>query len=260
MKAASKAAFFHLICSLLVATLAAVVVFGFWYPTPYGELSGGLHLFWILVGVDVVCGPLLTLILFSPKKSRRELTLDMSLVALVQVAALAYGLHTAYQGRPLFLVHEVDRFRVIAMQDYLGEDVSKPLANLDASLKHSWFSGPITAGIRSPRDSKERQEVMLDSVTGGRDYSQRPEFYIPYDTAYSEKALARAKPLRAFLDKYPDTAAAAKDIAQRHNAELSTLKFLPVLHRQEWIAVLDAQAAILGFLPGDGFAVSVLKP
>lgn len=260
MKAAGKAAFFHLIGSLLVASFAAVVVFGFWYPTPYGELSGGLRLFLILVGVDVVCGPLLTLILFSPKKSRRELTLDMSLVVIVQLAALVYGLHTAFQGRPLYLVHELDRFRVIAMQDYLGEDVSEHLAKLDDALQPSWSSGPITVGIRDPRDRQERQEVMLDSVTGGRDYSQRPEFYIPYDSAYSEKALAQAKPLPAFVEKYPETAEAASEIAKDNQTEIASLRFLPVLHRQEWIAVLDQQARILGFLPGDGFAVPAAQP
>lgn len=260
LKAASKVAIGHLSGSLLVAALAATVVFGLWYPRPYGELSGGLQIFLILVGVDVVCGPLLTLVLFNPKKSMRELALDMSLVVLIQLAALAYGLFTTFQARPLFLVHEVDRFRVINFPDYLGVDVSKQLAALDAPLRPTWWSGPLTVGTREPLDDAEQQRVLKESVFGGRDYSQRPEFYVPYDRAYSEKALARAKPLKAFLDKYPDTAETAKKIAQRHNAELGALKFLPVLHRQEWIAVMDAQAAILGFLPGDGFAVTVSKP
>jgi hypothetical protein len=96
---------------------------------------------------------------------------------------------------------------------------------------------------------------MLDSVFGGRDYSQRPEFYIPYDSAYQPKALARARPLKAFTDHYPEAGAEAADLLRRGNVPLDQAKFLPVLHKQEWVAVMDAQARILGFLPGDGFSV-----
>lgn len=260
VKAATKAAFYHLLGSLLVAAAAAVIVFGFWYPHPYGQLSGGLRLFLILVGVDVVCGPLLTLILFNPKKRHREVFLDMSLVIMVQVAALAYGLHTAYQARPLFLVHEIDRFRVIGLQDYLSAGIDKDIAGLDSALRPSWRSGPLTVGIRAPRDSDERHKVMLDSVTGGRDYSQRPDFYIAYDEAYAAKVMARAKPLSAFVAQFPSTAQEVEELAERHQLNVDALFFLPVLHRQEWVAVLNAQGAILGFLPGDGFAVTATKP
>ena len=62
----------HLSLSLLVAALAAVVVFGVWYPYPYRDISGGRDLFLLIVGVDVVLGPLVTFTVFNPKKSRRE--------------------------------------------------------------------------------------------------------------------------------------------------------------------------------------------
>lgn len=255
MRAAAKAALFHFLGSILVATAAAVLVFLVWYPHPYGHLSGGGKLFLILVAVDVVCGPLLTFVLFNPKKPRRELVTDMSLVVLIQLAALAYGIHTMYQARPLFLVHEVDRFRVISLPDYNGEDVSRELSALAPDIRPRWTGGPVIVGIRSPVSNDERKEVMLDSVFGGRDYSQRPEFYIPYDSAYQPKALARAKPLKAFTDHYPEAGAEAADLLKRADVPLEQARFLPVLHKQEWVAVMDAQARIIGFLPGDGFSV-----
>lgn len=255
VKAAGKAAGLHLLGSLLVATLVAALVFGVWYPHPYGLLSGGLHLFLILVGVDVVCGPLLTLVLFNPAKPHRELVTDMGLVVLIQLAALGYGMYTVHEARPLFLVHEVDRFRAIALPDYGDVDVGEAIARLDATLRPHPFKGPVTVGVRAPEDAQERQAVMLESSLGGRDYAQRPEFYIPYDAAYQAKALARAKPLKSFTDHYPAVAAEAADLLRRGNVPLEQAKFLPVLHKQEWVAVMDAQARIIGFLPGDGFAV-----
>ena len=49
--------------------------------------------------------------------------------------------------------------------------------------------------------------------------------------------------------------AEAADLLRRGNVPLEQARFLPVLHKQEWVAVLDKSARILGFVPGDGFAV-----
>lgn len=255
VKAASKAAFFHFLCSVLVACLAAGVVFLFWYPHPYGQLSGGRKLFAILMGVDVVCGPLLTLVLFNPRKSRREFFVDMSLVVFVQLAALSYGIHTAYQARPLFLVHEVDRFRVIGLTDYGDADVSKELAALPKQLRPTAFSRPIVVGIRDAASRKERQDVMVESVFGGRDYSQRPEFYVTYDAAYMPKVFQRAKEISAFVEHFPGTKAEAEAVLASAGIKMSQARYLPVLHKQEWVAILNPKGMIIGFLPGDGFAV-----
>src|SRR5689334_16943960 len=70
IRAASRAALVHLGLSALVGLATAAIVFGLWFPFPYRNLAGGQHLFLVLVGVDVVCGPLLTAILFNPLKSR----------------------------------------------------------------------------------------------------------------------------------------------------------------------------------------------
>lgn len=255
IKAAGRAAFFHFLGSVLVACLAAVLVLLLWYPYPYGELSGGRKLFLLLIAVDVVCGPLLTLVLFNPKKSRNEFFVDMSLVVLIQLIALIYGLHTAHQARPLFLVHEVDRFRVVGMPDYGNVDVSNEILNLPQSLRPSFFSSPILVGIRDAVNKKERREIMIESVFGGRDYSQRPEFYTIYDASYAAKVINRSRSLSAFVNHFPLVRSEALNILRAENVDLYDARYLPVLHKQEWIAVLSPNGRIIGFLPGDGFAV-----
>ncbi|WP_439112485.1 pilus assembly protein [Hydrogenophaga sp.] len=255
LKAAIKAAFLHLIGSVLVATLAAILVFVVWYPPPYDQLSGGLKLFLVLVGVDVVCGPLLTLVLFDPNKSKRELIIDMLLVIAIQLTALGLGLNTAYQARPLFLVHEVDRFRVITSLDYGDVDVREVFDLLNPELRPQWMKRPVTVGIRDPITLIERQDVMLESAFGGRDYSQRPEFYIPYDFGYRPKAMARAKPLQDFVKQFPSKSGEVIKLLSKHDVAINDAVFLPVLHKQEWIAILDPSAKIIGFVAGDGFEV-----
>lgn len=257
MRAAARTVLIHFMISVLVACMAASLVFLVWYPYPYGLLSGGRELFLVLISVDVVCGPLLTLVLFDRKKPRLELLADMGLVACIQMLALLYGLHTAYLARPLFLVHEVDRFRVVTVGDYGDADVRDSLAALPQKLQPHWLTGPIVVGIRAPKDESERREVMLEAITGGRDYAQRPDFYMPYGApADQSRTLARAKSLRGFVKLYPETSDAAIALLARQSIGLDDAYFLPVMHRQDWVAVLDGSARILGFLPGDGFAVS----
>ena len=84
-RVAIKVAGLHLLCTAAIALLAAVVVLGLWYPYPYRELSGGRELFLLIIAVDVVCGPLLTFVLFNPAKPKKELWQDLGLVVLLQV-------------------------------------------------------------------------------------------------------------------------------------------------------------------------------
>lgn len=249
LQAASKVAGIHLFCSILVASLAAFLVFFLWYPYPYGELAGGKALFFIVVAVDVICGPLLTLVLFNPLKQRKELFRDLSIVAVIQLAALGYGIFAVWQARPLFLVLEIDRFKVVAAPDVDDGLLSK----LPDTMRPGWLSKPMLVGLREPKDDKERNSVTVESVVGGRDYAERPDFYIPYSNILALQSLKRAQPLPVFLTKWPSQQAIAQQLAAEKGAELTQWMYLPVMGRQDWVAILDKQGQIQGFLKGDGF-------
>ena len=248
-RAAAQAAGIHSLCTVLVASAAAWVVFRIWFAYPYREMSGGRELFLLVMFVDVVCGPLLTFVLFNPKKPRKELWMDLGLVALIQLAALGYGIWTVWEARPLYLVHEVDRYKVIAAPDVQAEE----LKALPANLKPRFWAGPQTVDIRPPKNAEEHNKVLFEVAVGGRDYAERPEFYVPFKNEAALKSLQRAKPLSVFLQKYPDQQNAARKLALEKNANIAQWQYLPVVARQDWIAILDKQGQIQGFLRGDGF-------
>jgi hypothetical protein len=249
LRPALKFALLHFLCSISIAGLAAIVVFVFWFPYPYRELSGGRELFTLIVLVDVVCGPLLTAVLFNPTKSRRELSLDMSIVVTVQLMALFYGMWTVWQARPIYLVAEIDRFKVIHAPN-LPSDFSN---QLPVQLRPNFFSKPLVIGIRSPKDEAEKQEILFSTLRGGPDYAERPEFYVPYEGDAIARPFSRARSLSIFLKRYPDLSQRASEMAIAGGAALKDLKYLPIIARQDWIAVLDSQGKILGYLKGDGF-------
>ncbi|CAN5130782.1 fimb protein [soil metagenome] len=250
VRTAKKIFFIHLACSFILALLSAILVFGLWYPYPYNEISGGREIFLLIIGVDVVCGPLLTLVLFSPSKKKSELRRDLGLVLLIQLGALGFGLFTVWQARPLFLVMERERFKVVAKPDL--RLTSDPLAvtawaKLSGSLKPKWFEGPKIVALRESINENESTQVMIDYTLGGRDFSDRPEFYIPYSNV---NALKFAKPLEFFLKKYPALQVIANRLALEKGASIATWSYLPIVARKDWVVILGGQGQIEGFLPG----------
>lgn len=238
----------HFGVSAMVAIAVAILVFAVWFPYPYRQLSGGTELFILVMAVDLVCGPLLTLVLFNPVKPRRELVLDLSLVVVLQLAALAYGIWTVHAARPLFLVHEFDRFKVIALAD-----VDEPeLAKLPKALQLQLFKGPQTTGLREITN-EERKKVMFEALEGGRDYGERPSFYDPYGATSGANAYQKAKPLVDFANKHPVQKVEIDKLQLAAGADAQKLRYIPIIARQDWVAVVTSQGKIVAYLQGDGF-------
>ena len=84
-----QASALHLALSAAIAVLVVTLMLLVWYPQQYFTAMGGDTLILILIGVDVVVGPLITLIIFDPKK--KGLRFDLAVIAALQLAALAYG-------------------------------------------------------------------------------------------------------------------------------------------------------------------------
>ena len=248
LKYAGKAMSWHFCASLGVALCVAALVFLVWFPYPYRQLAGGTELFFLVLGVDLICGPLLTFVLFNPVKSKRELVLDMSLVVIVQLIALSYGVWSVHEARPLYLVHEFDRFKVIARADLDPAELDR----LPITLRPELFRGPQVVGLREI-SNKEREKIMFESVNGGRDYGEHPDFYAPFDAVNAPKAYLKAKPLSIFAKNHPLQEEELDKLKVSFGTEYELLRYLPVTARQDWVAILNSTGKIVGFVKGDGF-------
>lgn len=250
LRRALGAAGWHLLASALVAAVAAGLVFGVWFPYPYRELVGGRELFLIVVAVDVVCGPLLTLVLFNHLKSRRELALDLSLVAMIQLAALVYGLHTVVEARPVYLAFEVDRFRAVTMADVQRDQLRPERGGLHVI---GW-TGPQVIGVRQPKDNEEMMR-SLDLSLGGIEQAVRPDWWVPYEEI-RPRLLAKARPVSELREKRPDQKAEIDISVSESGLREAQLRWLPITSFQStgWVAFVDATSAeIKSFAPVDGF-------
>jgi hypothetical protein len=249
-RAAANAALIHLGLSALVGLTAAAVVFGLWFPYPYRNLAGGQYLFLILVSVDVVCGPLLTAVLFNPLKSRRELALDLSLVAIVQIAALVYGIHVISQARPVVLAFEADRLVAVSAGQIAPADLEQAPPEL---RKLSW-SGPVLVGTRDPKVGETMQSVMLS--LDGVEPSARPGWWQDYENNRPQIKQRMRKLTELRAARGAEAQAAIDAAAATTGLQLADLFFLPMTSPKMldgWIALLDRDARIVGYAPVDGF-------
>lgn len=106
----------HFGVSLAIFSGLLFILLNNWYPSPFFTASGGWQGLKIVALVDLVLGPLLTLIVFNPFKSRKELRIDLSIIASFQVAALIWGVLTVYQQRPVAAVFWEDKFYTVPAQ------------------------------------------------------------------------------------------------------------------------------------------------
>lgn len=249
IRAASKACLAHLLLSALVALAAALLVFFVWYPYPYAELVGGRELFFIVISVDVVCGPLLTLIVFSPTKPRSELIRDIGLIALVQIAALAYGLHSVALARPVYLAFEGDRFRAVMVPDI---DTAQ-LKDARAELRSLSLTGPKPIGAALAKNTDPDFLASLKLSLDGLHPAFRPGRWGPYDEVRQEVAKA-ALPLTKLMERYPDQARVISEVAPGEDRK--SLGYLPLLvaRHTDWVVVVSLKdGEPRGFLHLDGW-------
>lgn len=190
-----QAASLHLLASVLLAGGTALLIWQLWYPSPLLEATGGKLPLLMMLGIDLVLGPLLTFIVFKPGKP--SLKFDLGCIFALQVAALLYGSWTLYQARPVYIAALGDRFHVVQAHQIEAEDLAK------AKLDHLPRTGPVWVGIRQAQDADEHQRVIFSGLAGIT-YGHFPQHHAPIDSmqaqilqqAHTVNALKTANPGR----------------------------------------------------------------
>lgn len=228
----------HLGASGAVALLSAALVFGLWYPHPFDQLVGGRELFLLIVSVDLVSGPVLTLVVFNPRKPRPELVRDISVIVVLQLAALGYGLFTVMQARPVLLAFEGNRFRVIAAAELDMET----LHEAHGDLGRLSLTGPRLIGVRLAAAGDADYLQSIKQSLEGLHPAFRPSRWVPYEQQLKEAA-SQAKPLGDLLARNPSQAADIDEAAQETMLPMERLGYVPLQSRtrSDWVVVVDRQ-------------------
>lgn len=168
------AGFIHLLISLLIVGSVAAYVIYFWYPIPLLPMAKADELLMMVGGIDLIVGPLLTLIVY--KQGKKTLKMDLTVIGLIQAFFLTAGLYTLFLSRPVYMVATERMFYMIFATDIMPEDISKA----SAQYQNLGFTKPKLVGAIMPNDSKEVSRITLSSLSGGSDLQDMPQHYVEY--------------------------------------------------------------------------------
>ncbi len=230
-----KAAGTHLAISFIVAALVGSVIYFVWYPPPYFTVAGGSNLMLLIMGVDVVIGPCLTLAVF--KSGKKGLKFDLAVISALQIAAFGYGLNVIAQARPIFIV--------MAQTQFFSPVYANSLSDADLAAaapefsRRSW-TGPVLVGAVLPADAKEKSDLVF-AAAQGKDIDKFPKYYVSY-AEVAAAALAKAKPLSDLAAKSPQNRSIV-DAFLKNGQHLDDLVYLPLHGRTSEFSMILSRSS-----------------
>jgi len=230
-----RAAFgIHLTASLVIFFSLLGVLVLLWYPGPIFSVEGGWKGIRIVALVDVVLGPLLTLVLFKPGKP--GLKFDMSMIVLFQVSALAWGIWTLYQARPVLMVFADESFRTVSYAQLA--DLDK-----DGRISAQWVGDSLTkVYVDLPRDPIEFANLLEKSRKKGNVPLQlMADRYEPLDKAW-DSLIGDSLDVEDYVSHKASWQESLQALLAKLHKKTGELVFLPYVGRYER-AILVADKA-----------------
>ena len=170
----------HLCISVLVALIVICVVFVLWYPSPLAKAAGVTHIFLMLLVIDVILGPLLGLLVY--KEGKKTLKMDLTVIIVIQIAALSYGLYSIAQARPVWIAFNNDRFELVRNNELKTENIT----HVQSQYQQPTWLQPQYVAVKQAADPQEQQIEQMSAMLNGISLAQYPERYIALDQAKTQ--------------------------------------------------------------------------
>lgn len=156
-----------LLSGLILLTLLAFMLYA-WFPGKSFLYDGGLQGLKILLPVDLVLGPVLTLIIFNPKKSLSAISTDLTVIFSIQLLALGWGLFQVHKARTTHIVHYNDGFYWVKqdqlndnhfnVEDLTKEDTPPPTV--------AWYQPPRLVALKPAENEDENIRRNISAQVG----------------------------------------------------------------------------------------------
>jgi hypothetical protein len=216
-----KAAGLHLSISALVFAVALYLILVHWYPGFHFTVDGGWRGVKIMAGVDLVLGPLLTLVIFNPFKARKLIAFDLGCIALAQMTAVAWGFYAVHSQRPVAVSYYEGAFLSVTAAPLKIERRAADYANQFSDRR------PPLVYVDPPKGDEEEARAAMQELFGQVGFHEDPFFFRRLDEHWQQDVRphglavdARAKAKTAFADGLPDFLA-------RHGGQAADYAFFP---------------------------------
>jgi hypothetical protein len=170
----------HLLSSATVLTLILGSLYLGWYRWPGWYLTDVTRVIVVMVCVDVVLGPTLTLIVAKKSKERHVLARDIGIIVAVQLCALIYGSVSLWSGRPLYYAFSENVLQLVQAYD-IDDHEAKLGREQNPALAPHWYSLPRWIWAPLPQDADERKKIFEAAISGGDDVISMPRYFKPWE-------------------------------------------------------------------------------
>jgi hypothetical protein len=239
-----KAFALHLAVSILGAAALIGIFIWFWFPMPYFLADGGWQALRLVVAIDLVLGPVLTLVVYNPRKPKREFLFDYTVIGLLQVAALSFGIWTSSMHRTAMVVFADGTFYT------LDAETVGQIGTAATALARNTRLRPAYAVVRMPEDPAARQKIRQEALAARRPLYTRGDLLAPLDAQTAALVHEQPLDLHRALGGRPEQKRKIADFQAKHGAESSSCSFVPLVCRYgNLLAAVDSTGRVVGTLP-----------
>ena len=184
MKQRLIAAAIHFFASAVVISLFLLLVYFIWYSYPYNVIYSAFDVVKLVAGVDLILGPMLTLVIFNISKPKKELARDVLIIVCFQLVALCWGVNATYKVRPLYAAYYDGTFYTVT-----GEDVD--LTKLKVEIESPGILARTKMVFVKDVDDRESIAKVVEQMNdGGKGLMYSPQRYEPI-SAYIDEVVER---------------------------------------------------------------------
>lgn len=231
-----KAFSVHLAISLTIFAVLLYLILYHWYPHPFFGADGGWQGIRIVFGVDIVLGPLLTFIVY--RKGKPGLKLDLTVIALVQLAALSWGVHITYSQRPVLITFSLYRFYTVTADQF-----DKTGLGMDELKRFDQGSVLPMAYVDVPKDAEKQKALFIKSMRSGRAVHLMGNLYRPVTEQNKSDIRAEAIDVRASIKSDRRAWRELQTFLIEHHADLDRYLYLPMSCRyRELLAIVEPKS------------------
>lgn len=213
----------HLGISLIIFIILGYIILFHWYPDFFFTADGGWQGIRIVAFVDLVLGPVLTLVVFNRSKPRKELQRDLTLIGIFQALCLTAGVWVVYSERPLAMVYADGSFQTMTIDDYRESNQPVPSFNDFPDSPPHWVA------VVLPKDLESQSVIRRQQLVNRRSIKTASEYYVPFKPEHVDLERDGIRPSeleRIGMHVF-------EDFVQKHGGKIEDYIYLPFGTRYE---------------------------
>ncbi len=237
-----KAFTIHIGISIAIFLCLLVLLLGYWYKPPFFTLSDGPKAIQIIIFVDLVLGPLLTLIVFKPGKP--GLKFDLSLIAVFQISALAYGVWMVQLARPATVFLSYDALYIASYETIKESNIPESEIDKIIGLEPTFFY------IDLPKDQPDFIATAMKAFQEGNAIEMLYQYATPLSFRNKQQTSTIAIDIKKYAALKEEWMVILQNFLTEQNRTLENTTFLPIKTRlgTYLLAVDDTNGEIIDYL------------